>query len=317
MTPLYLRKIMAIITKVFMVSSLVLPFCLESLAEDCAKAKKYYDYAVKELKELPDKRYSFEKAVELCPSFIEARLNLGKTLLELANHDCDLKAQNELLDRAAEQYEAALKQDKKLQRVFVELGKIYYLQGRYEMSAQAYKNALAANPNDDSLRKRYETVLSKVSNTQSGIVKADQITSELSRSKPNNETIKTMGIEKFTVPKDRQRFNNIIFNEWSKEIDKQEAKDQLQEIGQAISAKNLDRLKFVIEGHTDNLGGLDPNQRLSEERAESVKNFLVDKFQLDPSRISTSGFGYSRPLVPNETVENRQKNRRVEILFLE
>jgi outer membrane protein OmpA-like peptidoglycan-associated protein len=311
------RNIMAIITKTFLVSSLVMLFCLESLAEDCANATKYYDYAVEQLKELPEKRYCFKKAVELCPSFIEARLILGKTLQELAQFDCDFKAQNELLDQAAEQYEAVLKQDKNLIKVHEQLGKIYFLQGRYEMSAEAYKKVLAGKPNDNDLKNSYNEVLTKISKMQSGLVKADQITSELNLSKPSKEMIKTMGIEKFTIPKDRQRFNNILFNEWSHEIDRPEAVDQLQEIGKALSTNKVDRLRFVVEGHTDNRGGLDPNQRLSEMRAESVKNFLVDKFQIDPSRISTIGLGYSRPVVSNDSTENMMKNRRVEIVFLE
>jgi chemotaxis protein MotB len=56
---------------------------------------------------------------------------------------------------------------------------------------------------------------------------------------------------------------------------------------------------------------------LSRERAESVKAHLVEKFRLNPSRVKTQGFGYSRPKFANDTDENRLKNRRVEIMFVE
>ena len=53
------------------------------------------------------------------------------------------------------------------------------------------------------------------------------------------------------------------------------------------------------------------NEKLSKQRAESVKNYLVQKFGIDASRISTVGYGESMPVATNDTEEGRQKNRRV------
>ncbi len=69
--------------------------------------------------------------------------------------------------------------------------------------------------------------------------------------------------------------------------------------------------KISIEGHTDDLGEDEFNQKLSEDRANSVKNYLVAK-GVDGDRLSTMGFGEYRPAFPNTTKGNRQKNRRVE-----
>jgi OOP family OmpA-OmpF porin len=72
-----------------------------------------------------------------------------------------------------------------------------------------------------------------------------------------------------------------------------------------------------VEGHTDDRGGLERNLKLSSERTEAVRNYLTEHFKIDPNRIKTQGFGYSRPRVPNDSKENMLKNRRVEILFVE
>jgi outer membrane protein OmpA-like peptidoglycan-associated protein len=68
---------------------------------------------------------------------------------------------------------------------------------------------------------------------------------------------------------------------------------------------------FEIVGHTDNVGRPEKNQALSEERAASVKNFLVEK-GIDDGRIKTSGAGSNKPVASNSTPEGRAKNRRIE-----
>ena len=71
----------------------------------------------------------------------------------------------------------------------------------------------------------------------------------------------------------------------------------------------------VIEGHTDSQGSNEYNQKLSQSRAEAVRDYLVEKFQLEPSRLTAKGFGEDRPIATNDTVEGRQKNRRIEAVF--
>lgn len=65
----------------------------------------------------------------------------------------------------------------------------------------------------------------------------------------------------------------------------------------------------LIEGHTDSIGKRRYNIKLSSQRAESVKNSLV-KFGAEPGRISTKGYGYSKPVADNATEAGRQQNRR-------
>ncbi len=69
---------------------------------------------------------------------------------------------------------------------------------------------------------------------------------------------------------------------------------------------------IVISGHTDSVGAQAYNQKLSERRAETVKQTLV-KLGVPPSRMTTIGYGKTRPIASNNTEAGRQLNRRVEI----
>ena len=71
-------------------------------------------------------------------------------------------------------------------------------------------------------------------------------------------------------------------------------------------------LTMNIEGHTDSTGGAEMNLKLSTQRAESVKNYLTSK-GIDASRLTAIGYGSSKPLQSNATIEGRRSNRRVEL----
>lgn len=75
-------------------------------------------------------------------------------------------------------------------------------------------------------------------------------------------------------------------------------------------------IHIEVAGHTDNLGNDEYNQKLSEERAESVVDYLVIK-GISKERFISVGYGSSRPIVDNSNDENRQKNRRVEFKIIE
>ena len=70
---------------------------------------------------------------------------------------------------------------------------------------------------------------------------------------------------------------------------------------------------IIIEGHTDNQGKEDELMSLSEQRAEAIKDYLVYKKRIKPVRLTTAGFGGSRPVNDNSTDGLRAINRRVEV----
>ena len=107
---------------------------------------------------------------------------------------------------------------------------------------------------------------------------------------------------------------SIVFETGSSEI-KQESKIEVEML--AIFLKSQPELKIAIGGHTDNIGSHSYNQKLSEDRAKSLKNMIVESFGVDASRISAIGFGESKPIATNKTEEGRTLNRRVEIIKIE
>lgn len=70
----------------------------------------------------------------------------------------------------------------------------------------------------------------------------------------------------------------------------------------------------TIEGHTDSIGGARYNQGLSERRAAALRRELVTRHGVAAGRLGTRGFGATRPLEPNTTLEGRARNRRVELV---
>jgi OOP family OmpA-OmpF porin len=71
--------------------------------------------------------------------------------------------------------------------------------------------------------------------------------------------------------------------------------------------------KLTIIGHTDNIGTKQKNLALSKRRATSVKNYLVNNFNIDQQSLNTQGAGSTQPVADNDTNEDRKKNGRVTI----
>lgn len=90
-----------------------------------------------------------------------------------------------------------------------------------------------------------------------------------------------------------------------------ESKKIIEEIV-SMMAKNTD-LKISVEGHTDNVGTEEANQKLSEQRAKAVMDAIVAA-KVDKSRLQSKGFGEMKPVADNDTETGRAKNRRVELI---
>ncbi len=108
-------------------------------------------------------------------------------------------------------------------------------------------------------------------------------------------------------------FSNLEF-ESGKAVIRQTSYASLDELANLLKRKSTFRI--LIEGHTDNVGSSQLNMKLSQNRANAVKTYLVAK-SVEESRIITKGYGLSQPIAPNTTPEGRQKNRRVEFTILE
>jgi outer membrane protein OmpA-like peptidoglycan-associated protein len=85
----------------------------------------------------------------------------------------------------------------------------------------------------------------------------------------------------------------------------------LDKVAEAVQA--LPGAHVVVEGHTDSSGRADKNKKLSQERAQAVRTWLIQEAGLDPRRVTAIGHGSSRPVATNETDAGRALNRRIEI----
>jgi outer membrane protein OmpA-like peptidoglycan-associated protein len=74
-------------------------------------------------------------------------------------------------------------------------------------------------------------------------------------------------------------------------------------------------LTLEVEGHTDSVGSDAYNQRLSEQRAASVRDYLIQQGILGMNSSPAKGFGESQPVATNDTAAGRQRNRRVELII--
>ena len=91
------------------------------------------------------------------------------------------------------------------------------------------------------------------------------------------------------------------------------ASSRLRQVADALVAGDPDST-FVVEGHTDSTGSPTRNQRLSEDRARAVRDFLVSR-GVPADRIEAQGMGSTQPVADNSTPEGRANNRRVEIVI--
>lgn len=104
---------------------------------------------------------------------------------------------------------------------------------------------------------------------------------------------------------------DVLFETGKYEL-KPEARERLARVSGILLAYSS--LKVAIEGHTDAVGTDDYNQRLSEQRAEAVRDYLVSQGVAAQS-ITARGFGKTQPIADNDSVEGRQRNRRVELVL--
>lgn len=94
------------------------------------------------------------------------------------------------------------------------------------------------------------------------------------------------------------------------------AGEEFKKVGEFV--QNLSPAKLVIEGHTDSDGDEKDNFKLSETRAQVVRQYLINTYKfITPTMVEARGFGEERPMVSNDTPENKALNRRIEIVIWE
>jgi len=134
------------------------------------------------------------------------------------------------------------------------------------------------------------------------------------------KAIEEMGLEEYVKIIERKdflilRFDSVILFDLSSADIKSSAKTVLEKLGQMLNKMSNE---IIIQGHTDNLpintGQFPSNWELSTRRATNVVHFFINECSIAPSRLTATGNAEYKPVKPNDTAENRQQNRRIDIV---
>jgi outer membrane protein OmpA-like peptidoglycan-associated protein len=109
---------------------------------------------------------------------------------------------------------------------------------------------------------------------------------------------------------------DIRFEFDSSDLD-QDGIQQLDVAGAALSTPQLKTRRFMLAGHTDDLGNPAYNRDLSLRRAKAARQYLIDEYGIDPDRLESQGFGSEQPKSKEPTADARKANRRVVLEMVE
>lgn len=144
-----------------------------------------------------------------------------------------------------------------------------------------------------------------VDSTRYGVISIRELEPDEHFSEPFAVTVKF-------EPKRSYTLDNVHFD-FGKSTLRPDSFSELNELVSYMDWKKDDRIE--IAGHTDNVGNDADNMKLSQQRAEAIKQYLAKK-GVNSSRVTAKGYGASQPVADNNTEEGRQKNRRTEVRIL-
>lgn len=241
------------------------------------------------------------EAVRLCPRHAMALNDLAV-----------IRENQGRLAEAEALYRRAVAADPESAAPYAGLGDVLMAKGDFKRAAEAYRGFLerlqAVKRRGDPLRlARYEDQYRERWQkarmaAAASLVTAKQITRSLSQPRTRGLTVEGRTPRSIDIP--------ILFDTDSDRI-RTQAWPQIEQISGALRTPVLQKMRILIEGHTDSTGGEAYNQHLSERRAASVKRALTERFGIQPQRLQTMGFGESLPIASNESESGRFRNRRV------
>jgi outer membrane protein OmpA-like peptidoglycan-associated protein len=119
-----------------------------------------------------------------------------------------------------------------------------------------------------------------------------------------------VGRQNILINNDRSIDLSVLFEPGSATLS-DNAQALLNDLGKALASKGLDKATYLIGGHTDAAGDAEDNRKLSEQRAQSVKSYLVQRFDISPDRLAIAGYGENRPA--DKDNPDADINRRIEV----
>lgn len=184
-----------------------------------------------------------------------------------------------------------------------EAEKAAQLAAQQKAQAEADAEAARAKAVADQQAAEAETAKAKQAASQAETEKAElrkQLLKQLSMVLQTNDTVRGLIVN----------MSDVLFDTGSYTL-RPAAREKLAKISGILLA--YPGLRIQVEGHTDSVGSDDFNQRLSEQRAGMVRDYLVDQM-VPAGSVTARGYGKTKPIASNDTADGRQKNRRVELV---
>jgi len=216
---------------------------------------------------------------------------------EAARRTSEAQAQAEAAT-TKEQQEAAARQQADLQRQQAELESEKATQAREQAELQAQRDAQAAAKAQQAAAQAQQAA------AQSELEKQQlraALLQQFNRILPTTDTPRGL----------KANLSDVLFATGKYEL-RPSAREALAKVSGIVLGHP--GLKMQVEGYTDNVGGDTFNQTLSENRANSVRAYLIAQ-GIEPTSITAVGYGKSNPVASNDTSQGRQQNRRVEIII--
>ncbi|MFW6057837.1 MAG: OmpA family protein [Persicimonas sp.] len=177
---------------------------------------------------------------------------------------------------------------------------------REEMDEQSEELEEEMGLTREEIEQREEELADAVEQLEAEIEAREQAEQELAEALEELDEIAEVDEDNGIINLD----NSVLF-EFGKSELRPDANDQLSAVADVL--RRQEEARITVEGHTDAIGSDEFNEQLSRERAESVRDFLVER-GVDPEQVDARGLGEQRPIADNESPEGRAMNRRVEIL---
>jgi len=157
-------------------------------------------------------------------------------------------------------------------------------------------------PSADTFTIKVKTI---VDSTKYGIIAIREL-------QPDEEFAEPFNVTVLFEPAKSYRLDNVYFD-FAKYTLRPESFKELDELVSYMKWRENERIE--IAGHTDNIGNASENQKLSEQRAEAIRQYLIKK-GVASTRVTAKGYGSTQPVADNSTYEGRQMNRRTEVRIL-
>jgi outer membrane protein OmpA-like peptidoglycan-associated protein len=227
--------------------------------------------------------------------------------------------------RAAQEDEAQRRQDAERQRMQAELAAAQEAKARAEADAQRQAAMLQEQQAREAAAQSAQQAAQSAQQAQDAQAQAQQAQAQAqqaqqvaAQSEQEKQQLRAKLLQQFNlILETRDTVRGLVVNigdvlfDTGKYTLRSPAREALAKLSGIVSA--YPGLKLQVEGHTDSVGTSGFNQKLSEERAGAVREYLVQQ-GVDTASISSAGFGEGMPIADNATATGRQKNRRVEII---